>query len=217
MTDSMLWAPYREKMLEQLEPIAFQEIEALDHFKVYASDKIARLVIGDVLSDRGRHFGMCVVFPQKHYLLPLYLSLWDEQEKEISCLVDMMPTVDSLIDEPFRIKYLDSMQPLWDRFSNLPGITPFEDDAVRSVCSIIYTAAIIPIEREGMRLAALAPHTEYLKSYVAFINDAPVVESDAKLQEIKRKTDAIKGTLRDYLQRTYGSLVNRNLIDVFFG
>lgn len=216
MTDGISWVPYREKMLEQVRQIALNESSAQDNFTVYTSDKIARLVIGEVVADARQHFAMCAIFPQEHYLLPLYFSLWDERENEISFLVDIMPTVDSLIDEPFRIKYIDPIHPLWDRFSNLAGITPFEDDAVRAVCSIIYTAAVMPIEREGMRLAALAPHTEYLKTYIAFIKDAPVVESHAKLKEIKRKTEAIKETLRSYLQKTYGTLLNQNLIDMLF-
>jgi hypothetical protein len=216
MTGSIAWAPYREKMLEQVGQIALNEISAQDNFTAYTADKIARLVIGDVRTGALRHFAMCAIFPQEHYLLPLYFSLWDEQENKISFLVDIMPIVDSLIDEPFRIKYIEPIQPLWDRFSNLAGITPFEDDAVRAVCSIIYTAAVMPIEREGMRLAALAPHTEYLKTYIEFIKDAPVVEDLTKLKEIKRKTEAIKGTLRSYLQRTYGTLLNQNLIDMFF-
>jgi len=216
MTGSIAWAPYREKMLEQVGQIALNEISAQDNFTAYTADKIARLVIGDVRTDALRHFAMCAIFPQEQYLLPLYFSLWDEQENKISFLVDIMPTVDSLIDEPFRIKYIEPIQPLWDRFSNLAGITPFEDDTVRAVCSIIYTAAVMPIEREGMRLAALAPHTEYLKTYIEFIKDAPVVEDHTKLKEIKRKTEAIKGTLRSYLQRTYGTLLNQSLIDMFF-
>jgi hypothetical protein len=108
------------------------------------------------------------------------------------------------------------MQPLWDKFSNLPGITPFEDDSVRRVCSIIYTAAVVPIEKEGMRLAALAPHTAYLKSYIDFVKDAPPVDSEAKLKEIKRKTEAIKTELRSYMQRAYAGGFHADMLKVFF-
>jgi hypothetical protein len=49
-----------------------------------------------------------------------------------------------------------------------------------------------------MRLAALAPHTEYLKGYLSFVNDAGPVES-----EVKRKREAIRKTLR----KEFGGLV----------
>ncbi len=85
--------------------------------------------------------------------------------------------------------------------ANLPGITPEEHDDLRACCSIVYTAAVIPIEREGMRLAALAPHTEYLKHYIEFYAAAAAAGDAAKRQEIQRKTAAVKKTLREYLMK----------------
>ncbi len=220
MTDSSIWAPYTEKMQEQLSKLALkeihQELTAGKTLKTYTTDKIAKIAIGDCTIGDKKHIGLCTILPFEQYWLPMFFSYWDEQEKDISFLADIMPTVDSLIDEPFRIKYLDTIQPLWEKFSSLPGITPFEDDAVRAVCSIIYTAAVVPTETEGMRLAALAPHAEYLKSYVEFIQDAPPAEDDAKVKEIMRKTEAIKTVLRSYIQRAYGSALHGDMLKIFF-
>ena len=220
MSDSSKWAPYIDKMQEQLNQLALKEIHqdltAGKALKSYSADKLAKIAIGECLIGDSKHIGMCTIFPLETSWLPLYVSLWDEQENEISMLVDIMPTVDSLIDEPFRIKYLDSMQPLWVKFANLPGIAPFEDDGLRRVCSIIYTAAAVPIEKEGMRLAALAPHTEYLKSYIEFVKDAPPADGEAKVQEIKRKIEATRAEFRRYMQRAYGSGFHEDMIKVFF-
>jgi hypothetical protein len=100
------------------------------------------------------------------------------------------------VDEEFRKKYIESVQPLWDRFAALPGICPEESDVIRSLNSIIYTAARVPIEKEGMRLAALAPHTEYLKSYLAFLPEAVPVTDEAKKKELAAKRAALRTTLR---------------------
>jgi hypothetical protein len=220
MADSSRWAPYSEKMQEQLNQLALKEIHqdltTGKALKAYTADKIAKIAIGECFIGDSKHIGICTIFPLETSWLPLYVSLWDEQEKQISMLVDIMPTVDSLIDEPFRIKYLDSMQPLWEKFANLPGIVPFEDDGVRRVCSIIYTAAVVPIEKEGMRLAALAPHTEYLKSYIEFVKDAPAADCDAKVKEIRRKIEAVKAEYRSYMQRAYGGGFHEDMIKVFF-
>jgi hypothetical protein len=220
MSDSSKWAPYITKMQEQLNQLALEEIHqdltAGKALKAYTADKIAKIAIGDCFIGDAKHIGLCTIFPLETSWLPLYISLWDEQEKEISMLVDIMPTVDSLIDEPFRIKYLDSMQPLWEKFANLPGIAPFEDDGLRRVCSIIYTAAVVPIHKEGMRLAALAPHTEYLKSYIEFVTDAPAADDEAKVKEIKRKIEATKAELQRYIKRAYGGGFHEDMIKVFF-
>jgi hypothetical protein len=80
---------------------------------------------------------------------------------------------------------------------SLPGICPEESDVIRSLLSIIYTAARVPIEKDGMRLAALAPHTEYLKQYSAFVPDASPVANDAKKQEIQKKKATLRKTLRE--------------------
>jgi hypothetical protein len=220
MADISRWAPYREKMSEQLNQLAlkeiYQDLTAGKNLKVFTTDKLAKIAIGECFIGDTKHIGICTIFPLETYWLPLYISIWDEQEKQISMLVDIMPTVDSLNDEPFRIKYLDSMQPLWEKFANLPGIVPFEDDGVRRVCSIIYTAAVVPIEKEGMRLAALAPHTEYLKSYIEFVKGAPAADGETKIKEIRRKIEAVKSEYRSYLQRAYGGSFHEDMIKLFF-
>lgn len=213
MGEGSKWTPYLEKMGEQIDQLkateltewgghdltVIQDIKASQitgGFKAYHSEKIDKIGFGSLSLGDGTHHGFCTIIPKGNYDLPLFLSRFEEREKEITFLVDIMPTVDSLIDEAYRKKYIESVQPLWDRFVSLPGICPEESDVIRSLCSIIYTAARVPIEKEGMRLAALAPHTEYLKNYLAFIPDARPVESDAKKKEIQKKKAALRKTLR---------------------
>jgi len=205
--------PYLEKMgelIDQLKPTALTEWEGhalspiqdikasqiTGGFKAYKSEKIEKIGLGSLSLSDGTQYGFCTIMPQENYDLPLFLSRWEEREKEITILVDIMPTVDSLVDEEYRKKYIESVQPLWDRFVSLAGICPEESDVIRSLCSIIYTAARVPIEKDGMRLAALAPHTEYLKSYIAFVPDAAPVASDTKKKEIHKKKAALRETLR---------------------
>ena len=214
MAEGIKWTPYLEKMgeqVDQLKPTELTEWEGQDltsiqdmkssqvtgGIKAYQSEKIEKIGLGSFALSEGTHYGFCTIIPKENYDLPLFLSRWEEREKEITILVDIMPTVDSLVDEAYRKKYIESVQPLWDRFVSLAGICPEESDVIRSLCSIIYTAARVPIEKDGMRLAALAPHTEYLKNYIAFVPEASPVENNAKKKEIQKKKAALRKTLRE--------------------
>ncbi len=203
--------PYFEKMKEQLDQLSLvrlthvngADIAASDPsgtIQAFTADKIEKAAVASVKTAEAVQYGFCTIFPAEGYDLPIFLSRWEERADSITILVDLLPTVDIVVDEPYRKKYVESLGPLWDRYANLAGMAPEENDAVRGLCSIVYTAAAIPIERDGMRLAALAPHTEYLKSYLEFHASAAPVEGAEKLQEIKRKTAVIKNILREYFK-----------------
>ncbi|MBN2107431.1 MAG: hypothetical protein JW832_08380 [Deltaproteobacteria bacterium] len=222
------WAPYCEKMKEHLDQLSLvrltqwqgADIAGAEHsagpggsgtVQAFTADKIEKAAIARIMAGDAVQYGICTIFPAEGFDLPIYFSRWEERADSISILVDLVPTVDSLVDEPYRKKYIETLGPLWDKYSNLPGMAPEENDAVRAVCSIVYTAAVIPIEREGMRLAALAPHTEYLKKYLEFHQSAVPVEDPQKLQEIKRKIAAVKATLRDYFKGALAGPVGQGL------
>jgi len=242
MGEDIKWVPYLEKMKEQIDQLKLSEIKewegrdltpasefktpkASGGFKAYSTDKIEKIGIGTLYLNEEVHYGFCAIFPDENHNLPVFISRWEEREKEVSILVDIMPSVDSLIDEEYRKKYVESVQPLWERFASLPGICPEESDVIRSLCSIIYTAARVPIDKEGMRLAALAPHTEYLKGYLAFLKEATPIENDAKREEVKKKREAIRGTLRtkffkevmgDSIESTVGSDLSELIVTILF-
>ncbi|MCP4714448.1 MAG: hypothetical protein GY868_04965 [Deltaproteobacteria bacterium] len=204
----MAWTPYVEKMTEQLQQLGLVEEESIDNLKVYSTEKAEKVAVGSVVVGEELHYGMCTIIPNAAHVLPLFFSRWEERRDSITMLVDLMPTVDSLVDEPYRVKYLESMGKSWDRFAALAGICPEEDDALRSLCSIIYTGAVVPIEKEGMRLAALAPHTDYLKQYIVFMQEAGTTDDAAKIREVERRIGSVRAIAGDYLERTKAAGVN---------
>jgi hypothetical protein len=116
-----------------------------------------------------------------------------------------------IVDEAYRVKFLEPMGESWERFSKLPGIFPEEDNELRSACSIIYTAACIPIEKDGMRLAALAPHLDYLKKYIAFMDEVKPLTDDVKQKEIARRIKAVRTIFKTNLQNTFSNTAKPNL------
>ncbi|GEM_PF-565494 len=212
MDADMQWTPYLERMKELIDPLRpdpirewqgtslasareFSRGRAQGGFGAWRADKLEKIGIGSFVHAGNRHFAFCAVISGETYDLPLFLSRLEEGPHQVILLVDIIPVVDSLIDENYRKKYIESVQPLWDRFAALPGICPEESDVIRSLTSIVYTAARVPIDNEGMRLAALAPHTEYLKSYLAFLPEAAPVADAAKKQEFSVKRAALRKTL----------------------
>lgn len=213
MAEGIKWVPYLETMKEPLNQLRLSEIKEwsghdltpakafkIDRvqggFHAFRTEMIEKIGMGSFYLDQTIHHGFCTIIPDEDHDLPLFVSQWEEGEKEIRFLVDIMPTVDSLIDKDYREKYVESAQPLWEKYASLPGICPEESDVIRSLCSIIYTAAHVPIDKEGMRLAALAPHKAYLEHYLNYLKEACPIKDDAKRSEVKRKREAVRNTLR---------------------
>jgi hypothetical protein len=232
------FTPYYDKMFSVLEGLSLKELENCNgkdtassrglsnddlNAKVglYSASKISKIALGSFQIKDQKQFGLCTVFAEEGYDLPLFVSYWDENSSKICWMVDFMPTVDDFIDEDYRAKYIESQGEAWDRFAKLPGVCPEDDNVLRSLCSIIYSAGQSPIENEGMRLAVLAPHTSYLKTYLEFIPEAVQVTEDSKKNELSLKTKSLKSALQTQfkvvLEKQIGSSAGSDKVDLLAG
>ncbi|MBN2106108.1 MAG: hypothetical protein JW832_01675 [Deltaproteobacteria bacterium] len=235
------WAPYFEKMKELLaglQPVGIKSCDGRDSaaaeniatpagcgtVQAFTAEKIEKIVLGKLIINDEKQIGLCAIFPAEGYELPIFFSRWAEDKTSVGIFVDLIPTVDCLVDEPYRKKFCEPLGPLWEKFASLPGIAPEEHDGLRACASIIYTAAVIPIEREGMRLAALAPHTEYLKSYIEHCTSAAAAADVTKRAEMQRKIQCVRTTLKEYFisalaapaGKACGAAMAEQLPDIFF-
>jgi len=219
------FTPYHEKMYSVLEGLSLKSLEncngkdtaslkelSNDNIKakvgLYSASKISKIALGSFQIEDQKQFGLCTVFAEKGYDLPLFISYWNEDSSKICWMVDIMPTVDDFIDEDYRARYIETQGQAWDRFAKLPGICPEDDNALRSLCSINYSAGQSLIENEGMRLAVLAPHASYLKSYIEFIPGAEQVSDDNKKNEVSLKTKSLQSILKTYFRAVLESQIN---------
>jgi hypothetical protein len=234
------WTPYFEKMKQALEALPLaglaapqgRDVAALEQrlaaagsakMQAFGAEKLEKIVVTSMCS-QSAHLGMCSIIPAPGCDLPIFFSRWVEDRSGVGIYVDLLPTVDILVDEPYRVKYIEPLGPDWERFANLPGIAPEEDDALRACSSIVYTAAAMLIEREGMRLAALAPHAEYLKRYIEFYPAAAGPGTAEKREELRRKTEAVRHMLRGHITRVLAGpagqgidpSVSADLAELFF-
>ena len=237
----IIWTPYFEKMKELLaglQPAGIKSCNGRDiataenmetpvgsgTVQAFTAEKIEKIVLGKISINDDRLIGLCTIFPAEGYELPIFFSRWAEDKTSVGIFVDLIPTVDCLVDEPYRKKFCEPLGPLWEKYASLPGISPEEHDGLRACASIVYTAAVIPIEREGMRLAALAPHTEYLKSYIEHCKSAAAAEDAAKRAEMQRKIQCVRTMLKEYFKsalaapagKACGAAMAEQLPDIFF-
>jgi hypothetical protein len=219
------FTPYYDKMYSVLEGLSLKALEncngkdtaslrelsnddLIAKVGLYSASKISKIAIGSFQVKGQKQFGLCTVFADTGYDLPLFVSYWDEDQSKICWMVDIMPTVDDFIDEDYRAKYIETQGEAWDRFAKLPGICPEDDNALRSLCSINYSAGQSTIENEGMRLAVLAPHTSYLKAYIEFIPGAEQVSDDSKKNEVFLKTKSLQSILKTHFRAVLESQIN---------
>lgn len=228
--------PYIEKMSEQLSQLSVTQINqwagndisdlsgfekdgARGQLKVYQAEGVEKIAIGGISVDSEVNVGICTIIPKKEISVPIYVSRWEERQETITLLVDMMPTVDMIVDEAYRVKYLEPLNETWERFSNLAGIRPEDDNSLRAACSIIYTGACVPIEKEGMRMAALAPHLDYLKKYMAYLTAGHQPVDETKQQEQARRIASVKSllavNLKNLLGRTAEPKLGKDITDRF--
>lgn len=229
------FTPYYDKMFSVFEGLSLKGLEncngkdtaslrALSNedliakVGLYSASKISKIAIGSFQIKGQKQFGLCTVFAETGYDLPLFASYWDENQSKICWMVDIMPTVDDFIDEDYRTRYIETQGQSWDRFAKLPGICPEDDNVLRSLCSINYSAGQSTIENEGMRLAVLAPHTSYLKTYAEFVLGAEQVSDGSKKNEISLKTKSLKSALKTHfravLESQLGSCTGSDKIDL---
>jgi hypothetical protein len=100
MGEGSKWTPYLEKMGEQIDQLKATELTELGGqdltviqdikasqitggFKAYHSEKTEKIGLGSLSLGDGTHHGFCTIIPKGNYDLPLFLSRWEEGEKEI--------------------------------------------------------------------------------------------------------------------------------------
>jgi len=228
--------PYIEKMSEQLNQLSLTQINECggndisqlaeyekDGVRVklnaYQTETTEKIAIGSIAVDNEANIGFCTVIPKNDIAIPIYVSRWEERQDTITLLVDMMPTVDMIVDEAYRVKYLEPLNETWERFSNLAGIQPEDDNDLRAACSIIYTGACVPIEKEGMRMAALAPHLDYLKKYITYMTADKQPIDGTKQKEVTRRITAVRAllsaNLKELLSKTAEPKLGKEMCDLF--
>ena len=208
----------KEREGEDLSPMwNFKTPKSYGSFKTYTANKIEKLTLGSLYLGKEEHYGMCTIWPQGVYELPLYISNWEEKAKEVLTLVDFTPTVDLLMNEPYRKKYIDeAISSLWNKFGAIAGIQPAPYAFLRGMCSINYTCAVVPITNEGMRLVALQPHLEYLKAYLKLLKEAEPITEEKRKWEVNRKRTNLSRNYRKYfttiIERTFEEVMDENVV-----
>jgi len=206
--------PYFETLLEGLKPINpkrmttfkgkditfLENIEAdmmKEEIHCYEAEKIEKIIMMKATILGGKLIVWATnIVPKDEYDLPIFSSELVQAVNHISLRVDLIPTADCGRDMGYLTKYMEPMEPLWEKYKDIPGMSNEGYLWFRAMLSPFYTGGKFKYEQEGMEDKSLEITADYLNLYTKFWSDAQ--KQDPKYMEllIGRKK-AMFATLRE--------------------
>ncbi len=152
-------------------------------FRHFYNDKIEKLAHMWVLISRSIAGGMWMGWPNDNYDFPALVLAWEESKKRLHVIIDIMPLADCVEHEWYREKYLDGVEPAYDKFKDLIGPpSTYRWFRAQQGPYMIFDGP------SGQRERALECETEYIKHWVDVVKKAePLKDDDYKTYVNKRK------------------------------
>ncbi|MCS7001544.1 MAG: hypothetical protein NZ518_01730 [Dehalococcoidia bacterium] len=201
--------PYLQRMLPLVEPMlatarVLHEEDGVDFrpqslgydtglalgFKLpFETDKLERFVIGNS-SIMGRvHAQTFTAQAADGYDLPNIFFEFAELDDIISGVIDLFPVVDLALDEDYRKRVYDPLEPTWEAFRRFAGAGYHQNvfRFVRSFASPVYIGYHLPKTPENVA-RALEAHQTYLRHWLSLVEAAtPVADPERAAYAARRK------------------------------
>ena len=222
MAEKFEFSSYNETMkevLKPLNPILLDEYEGHDirglrnidtpmakgYIKAFKADKIEKIGFSHVEFMGGKFLASaCVITPSSDYALPIYMSDWDEGQKAIHIITDLLPSTDCGRDNEYLAKYLDPIAPLWEKYRVMPGLEPIKLSWFRAMQSPYIITGRPPQEPEKIRKMTLDAQVDYLRYWISLWEKdeprdpeymKPLLERRAVMRDFLRHRDPGEGPL----------------------
>lgn len=135
------------------------------------------------------------IVPSDEYDLPIFSSEL-VQGSHISLRVDLIPTADCGRDTKYLEKYMEPIQPLWEKYKDIDGMCPERFAWFKAMLSPFYTGGKFKYEQEGIEDKCLEITSDYLKLYTKFWREAEKQDPEYMKSLVGRKRDMF-ATLRE--------------------
>ncbi|RMF97992.1 MAG: hypothetical protein D6734_00985 [Candidatus Schekmanbacteria bacterium] len=205
--------PYFDEILDGIKPMnpvemkeykgndisEFRKIETdmmTQEIICYSADKIDKIVTmkSTILGGKLIVWATNIV-PSDEYDLPIFSSEL-VQGSHISLRVDLIPTADCGRDINYLKKYVEPIQPLWEKYKDIEGMCLERYLWFRVMLSPFYTCGKFKYEQEGIEDKCLEITKDYLNLYVKFWQEAEKQNSEYMKSLVERKRKMFE-TLRE--------------------
>jgi hypothetical protein len=157
-----------------------------------------------------------IIFPHDDYDFPVLVLEWNETEKDISLVIDLVPTVDLVMYDDYRTKYIDGLETYWMKYKSLSGMEPNRFAWVRMMFSPYYLSGALPKDKEQNIDDALEIIKSYLEYWLTQWETAvPIVDEKMKAY-IKQRKQKMREHFRsgDEGAKTLAQMIGQETMDL---
>jgi len=104
----------------------FKAPEATGFYRAYrveGDNKIDKICVGELHYMNRAIYNLLTIMPTGDYDLPYYYCEYNEFPEYVAITTDLMPLVDIVVYDEYRVKYLDPLESIWQSHKDLPGFT----------------------------------------------------------------------------------------------
>jgi hypothetical protein len=185
-------------------------------FKPYRMEKCEKITICNCILMERILTSAVIAIPHDDYDFPMLVLEWSETESVISVVVDYIPLVDMVMNEGYRIKYLDPLDQYWTKYKELPGMAPNRFAWSRMLFSPYYLSGHIPKQDEKNTTACLDLMQYYLALWLDLCTKAEPITDDTHKQYVRARKAQIRKIFRenDEGAKSLLQMVGKEIIDV---
>jgi hypothetical protein len=123
-----VWVVLRKldlKPLTETEGVNLTELYNVDKpmargaFRSFSTDKIEKIGLMWIIFAKSIVGGALLGWPRDGYDFPVLCIAWEETKKRLHIIIDLWPLTDCVVNEWYREKYLDGLDPVWREFRDI--------------------------------------------------------------------------------------------------
>ncbi len=154
-----------------------------------------------------------IIFPHDDYDLPILVMEWNETEKTISLVIDLVPTVDLVMYDDYRTKYIDGLEQYWMKYKSLSGMEP---NRFAWVFSPYYLSGSLSKDKEKNIDDSLGIIKSYLDYWLTQRESAVPIADENMKAYIKNRKQKMREHFRsgDEGAKTLAQMVGQETMDL---
>jgi Ferredoxin-dependent bilin reductase len=189
-----------QHMRERDEKLKEQGMPPMKGGRLYlCNDKIAKLGLGWIIIRDAMLIATCMGWPRDEYDFPILATTWDESEKHVHMIADFMPLTDLTMNENYLEKYLDPIEPIFKKYTDLLEAPAGNMSWFRALSS---PYVIIGRNKADPERKIMGRALKCLQAYVKYWMEEIVAKAEPITDpQYKEQVNAKKEKIRDLYRR----------------